>query len=146
MEKLANVSNHPVHLIKANGELSPSAFIPFCEFGGDMSAMGEKIDQFVVPVCNSFQAKALNDQLCYEVDLSTFSNKSNIENELKSGFIFIMDYNEDRQTTFDQEDINIEENGLANRIVKSNNDKHAHIFLDTIGKYMKITITYSCLL
>ena len=32
-----------------------------------MSAMGVKIDKFDVPVCNSFQAKILNDQLCYEV-------------------------------------------------------------------------------
>ena len=133
VENLVNVSNHPVHIKKGNGELSPSAFIPFCEFGGDMSSMGENIDQFDVPVCNSFQAKVLNDQLCYEVDLNSFSNKSNIENELKSGFAFIMDYNEDRQTTFDEENINFEENGLVNRIVKSDNDKHAHIFLDTIG-------------
>ena len=29
-----------------------------------MSAMGVMIDQFDVPVCNSFQAKILNDQLC----------------------------------------------------------------------------------
>ena len=44
-----------------------------------MSAMGVKIDQFDVPVCNSFQAKVLNDQLCYEVDLSRFSDKENIQ-------------------------------------------------------------------
>ena len=30
--------------------------------------MGVKIDQFDVPVCNSFEATVLNDQLCYEVD------------------------------------------------------------------------------
>ena len=134
MEKLVNVSNHPVHLIKANGELSPSAFIPFCEFGGDMSAMGEKIDQFVVPVCNSFQAKVLNDQLCYEVDLNRFTNRDNKENELKLGFAFIMDYNEDRQVTFDQDFKEEDEDGLVNRIAKSDDDKHASIFLNTIGK------------
>ena len=48
-----------------------------------MSAMGVKIDKFDVPVCNSFQAKILNDQLCYEVNLNNFSDTSNIENELK---------------------------------------------------------------
>ena len=137
--------NHPPHITK-DDQMLPSALIPFCDLGGNMSEMGVKIDQFDVPICNSFKAKVLNDQLCYEVDLNTFSNRYKIDKELRSGFAFIMDYNEDRQTTFDQEDINIEENGLANRIVKSNNDKHAHIFLDTIGKYMKITITYSCLL
>ena len=48
-----------------------------------MSTMGVKIDQFDVPVCNSFQAKILNDQLCYEVDLKRFAAKDNIENEVK---------------------------------------------------------------
>ena len=71
---MVNVSNHPVHLKKENGELSPSAFIPFCEFGGDMSAMGVKIEEFDIPVCNSFQAKVLNDQLCYKVDLNRITN------------------------------------------------------------------------
>ena len=62
--------SHPVHITtsKAN-QLSPSAFIPFCEFGGNMSTVGIKIDQFDVPVCNSFQSKILNDQLCYEIGL-----------------------------------------------------------------------------
>ena len=53
-----------------------------------MSAMGIKIEQFDVPVCNSFQAKILYDQLCYEVDLSKFSNKGNIESELRRNIQF----------------------------------------------------------
>ena len=32
--------------------------------------MGVNIKQFDVPVCNSFKAKILNDQLCYEIDLN----------------------------------------------------------------------------
>jgi len=47
-----------------------------------MSAMGVKIDQFNVPVCNAFEAKIMNDQLCYEVDLERFSDENEIENEL----------------------------------------------------------------
>ena len=91
---------HPVHFVNKYGKKSPSAFIPFCEFGGNMSAMGMKIDQFSIPVCNSFQAKILNDQLCFEVDLNKFSNKDNIENELGIGFYFLVDYNEDRNVSF----------------------------------------------
>ena len=68
-----------------------------------MSVVGVKIDQFDVPVCNSFQAKVLNDQLCYEVDLNRFTNKVNWEDETKLGFNFIMDYNEDRQIKMDEE-------------------------------------------
>ena len=55
-----------------------------------------------MPVCNSFQAKIFNDQLCYELDLNNFTNKHNVQEELKSGFNFIMDYNEDRQVLIDR--------------------------------------------
>jgi len=50
--------------------LSPTALIPFCEFGedGNFSRMGIEIDQFDVPVCNSFRPKIIEDQLCYEVN------------------------------------------------------------------------------
>ena len=52
--------------------MSPSAFIPFCELAGDMSVVGTKLDKFEVPVCNSFKAKILNDQLCYEIDVNEY--------------------------------------------------------------------------
>ena len=50
-----------------------------------METMGIMIEQFEVSICNSFKAKVLNDQLCYEVDLNFHSDKNNIENELKLG-------------------------------------------------------------
>ena len=50
-------ANHPVHLIDANGTLSPSAFIPFCSWSGDMKALGKMIDNFSLPVCNAFQPR-----------------------------------------------------------------------------------------
>ena len=133
-ENVHKLLNHPVHIIDKEGNLSPSALIPFCEFAGNMSTMGVEIEHFDVSVCNSFQAKVLNDQLCYEVDLNRFTNRDNKENELKLGFAFIMDYNEDRQVTFDQDFKEEDEDGLVNRIAKSDDDKHASIFLDTIGK------------
>ena len=86
----SEVINHPVHIVTKDNQLSPSAFIPFCDFGGEMLTVGAKIDQFHVPVCNSFEAKLFNDQLCYEVDLEKFSDKQNIERELKLGFIFLI--------------------------------------------------------
>ena len=132
--------NHPVHMITKENQWSPSAFIPFCDFGGNMSSMGIKIASFDLPVCNSFQAKILNDQLCYEVDLNKISNKDNIENELKTGFVFIMDYNEDRQVTFDDQDTLLLEPdiGLASRIIQEDENKHAVIYLQTIGTEYKV--------
>ena len=129
----SSIIKHPVHIISKDKNLSPSAFIPFCDFGGNISAMGVKIDQFDVPVCNSFQATILNDQLCYEVDLDRFSDKNNVKNELEIGFNFLMDYNEDRQVTFEQ-NLKKKKLGLGNNVVASNKNQHAFIYLDTIGK------------
>ena len=97
-----------------------------------MSSVGVKIDQFDVPVCNSFQAKIFNDQLCYEVDLNKFS--VNIERELKTGFTFVMDYNVDRQISFEEMIPTKNHLSLGNIVAESDNVYHAFIYLDTIGK------------
>ena len=68
----SQITNHPVHIVTEEGTVSPSAFIPFCELAGDMSVVGTKLDKFDVPVCNSFKAKILNDQLCYEIDVNEY--------------------------------------------------------------------------
>ena len=127
--------NHPVHF-DMDGQMSPSAFIPFCDFGGNMEKMGVKINQFDVPVCNSFQARILNDQLCYEVDLEKFRNNTNIEHELKLGFVFVMDYNEDRQFTFLKAFEKDVDTRLSVKLFKEDDNEHASIYLNTIGKYV----------
>ena len=130
-------NNHPVHFVNKDGKLSPSAFIPFCAFGRNISTMGIKINQFGIPVCSTFQAKILNDQLCYEVDLKRLSNKENIKHELKSGFAFIMDYNEDRQVKKKEKMIAMDNKKKFMKILMElNNNDHANIYLSTIGKYL----------
>ena len=126
--------NHPVHIITKDNKMSLSALIPFCEFGGNMSAMGEKIASFNVPVCNSFQAKIQNDQLCYEVDLNNYADKNSIERQLTLGFNFLMDYNEDRQVAFENKPFLTQEFSLASSIVLSDQEQQAFIYLNTIGK------------
>ena len=101
-----------------------------------MSAMGRTVKEFNVPVCNSFQAKILNDQLCYEVDLNNFSNKDNIERQLESGFLFIMDYNEDRQFTKFDFITNEWDNNFISRIVESDDQSQAVIYFNTIGNFL----------
>ena len=103
-KKVQKLINHPVHIIDDDGNLSPSALIPFCDFGGDKSIMGVEVDGFDVPVCNSFQAKVLNDQLCYEVDPNQYTSKESssaeeIKQRFKQGLTLYIDTNDDRQTT-----------------------------------------------
>ena len=126
--------NHPVHIINEKKKFSPSAFIPFCEFGGIMTAMGVKIEGFHIPVCSTFQAKIFNDQLCYEVDLNKYSDKNNIEKQLQAGFYFLMDYNEDRQVTFDHIIGEEREFNLATSLANADHHNQASIYLNTVGK------------
>ena len=121
--------------------MSPSALVPFCEFGDSMSEVAVQIDIFNVPVCNSFQAKILNDQLCYEVDLNKFSY--NIEKELKVGFNFIMDYNEDRQIINDQSMVSEGDLNLGTSVAELDENKHAFIYLNTVGKTLMFIKFYS---
>ena len=127
--------NHPVHMITEDNQMSPSSFIPYCEFGGDTSGVGVKIENFDFPVCKSFQAKVLNDKLCYEVDLDRFSNNHNIDKELELGFNLLMDYNEDRQYSYHEEKKKMKKFGLARSLVKSDEKEEAKIYLNSIGNY-----------
>ena len=93
---LQTFNSNPVHIVDDMGKISPSAFIPFCSFGDDFKSMSMKIENFSLPVCNSFEAVIHKDQLCYEVDLKKFRKKEIIKDQLVNGLVLILDYNEDR--------------------------------------------------
>ena len=97
-----------------------------------MSVMGVKIDQFDVPVCNSFQEKILNDQLCYEVDLQNLKQE-NYDKDLKLGLAFLMDYNEDRNLSFYENIADSSLGSFGSKVDGSNENNHAFIYLNTIG-------------
>ena len=103
-EYIHTISNHPVHILDKNGVLSPSSFIPFCQFGDKV--LGEKIPQFPVPICNIFRPKILNDQLCYELDDN--SNVSYSSSSFNKGLTLFIDNNEDRQYSWIGEENNME--------------------------------------
>ena len=97
------------------GNLYPTALIPFCEFGGNMSAMGVKMDQYDVPFC--FRIKIIQDQLCYTVDPNEYKDRIDLEGDLSLS-LFI-NYNEDRKITLEKNEIKAE---------------YKFILIDTIGK------------
>ena len=90
--------------------------------------MGKEINGFDNPVCDSFEAKIRNDQLCYEVDLEKFKDRKRIKEQLKSGLVLILDYNLERQS----------ETYNPRKVIKleseENDEKDVHIYLDTISK------------
>ena len=101
-----------------------------------MSAMGVKIEQFDVPVCNSFKPKVLRDQLCYEVDPNKYINPEFKGETLKSGLTFLIDHNEDVQISL-SEDSHTQTSGQNKSLVRSFsesvNDEQSQIYLGSIG-------------
>ena len=128
------MTNHPVHLQTKDENdrvnLSPTAMIPFCGFGGNMSVMGVKIDQFDVPVCNSFRPKVYKDQLCYTVDPNRFKDKIDLGGQLS--LTLAIDYNEDRMYNFSLEN-NKETNQELDNFDNIQKDFSNSIIIETIG-------------
>ena len=134
---LQKLSNHPVHILDDEGNLSPTSLIPFCEFGGNISAMGIKIDQLEVPVCNSFKPKYVFNQLCYEVDPNEYVSKALDEKGKKLGLTLIIDYNEDRQLIFNAEEnqqLILDSKSSLNTFTNVELAKEDFVYLGTTGK------------
>ena len=131
---IQTVSNHPVHMYNEDGKLSPSAFIPFCAFGINMSAIGVKMEDFELPICNSFRPSVRSDQLCYEIDLEKYKSKINVERDLKSGLALFLDYNEDREVVIDRNFDALQQEEFVGNVDGSKDDNEASIYLNTIGE------------
>lgn len=106
------VSYHPVHIEDDMGDLSPSAFIPFCSFGNDFEVMGKKIENFSYPVCKSFKAVIHKDKLCYEVNMDKFKIKGKETEQLEKGLVLLLDYNDDKSmiggaTPYEMDDVTL---------------------------------------
>ena len=125
-DSTVEATHHPAHILNRKGNFSPSSFIPFCAFGNDKNFMGRgrEVDGFNDLVCNSFKAKILNDQLCYEIDLEKYKNQKNIKEQLMSGLVLFLDYNLERQSKM----YNPQE------YKKHSDENDVHIYLDTISK------------
>ena len=120
-----------------DGNLLPSAFIPYCEIGGDLSSVSTNISFFKhFPVCNIFKPKIYKNQVCYEVDINLYGHP---KRRYTRGLIFLMDYNIDRQFVNIQRGIlkyESESNSLG-KIVTDTEDlgDDARIIIQAIGKF-----------
>ena len=107
LSKIQKITNHPVHIFDKDGHKSPSAFIPFCQFGSDMTAMGTDAKMLRIPICNSFQPKIFYDQLCYQVDIKNLYMGTNMSAQsLRLGLSFLVDTNFNRQYSLHQQNQN----------------------------------------
>ena len=140
--------HHPVHLIDEQGHLSPSALIPFCDFGGEVSWVGKKVSEFELSVCNSFRKTLLKGQLCYTLDVNQLRREKFSSEDFRLGLTLLLDYNEDRMisnntyagTGSGQQDDS--ENNLVKNIVDFEELHKAYINIETLsmfGKHLFLT-------
>ena len=85
-------ANHPAHIVDPEGNLSSSAFIPFCAFAGDMSVVGRPVEGFSLPVCTIFQPRDVEGQLCFSTNLSSIDKLPNPDQGSNKGRIQVMIY------------------------------------------------------
>ena len=132
------LSNHPVHVVDSKGEFSPSAFIPFCEFGGNVTVMGLKSASFDVPVCAKFQPIIFYDQVCYEADVARLAAEMP-DSKMKrlAGLTLWLDYNQERQTgggeTHTEQPAGKTE-GLSSNYFNAEDESEALIYIGTLGR------------
>ena len=76
------LSLHPIHLTPdKEGNLPPSALVPFCSYQGERSLLGQKrsgLDNLTI--CDKFKPTILEGQLCYSLDIAKL-----VENPTQSG-------------------------------------------------------------
>ena len=120
---------------------SPSALIPFCEYNGDMLAVGEHIENFPFPVCNAFTPEVIDGHMCY-----TFQPNTTMREDKKTSenpyLMFLLDYNENREyTTLSNEEEKNKDETETFKNMKDNdkNNKEAMIYIHTLGKYLMRT-------
>ena len=133
---LQHVNNHPVHILNENGEISPSAFIPFCSFGEDLNQVGTENKLFDIPVCRIFESVIWNDQLCYKADLDKFRNSkdlSKLRKQFEIGLVLLLDHNEENQLEIGSKEKDpLKEN--VKRIFNKNYGNPASIHMNTISR------------
>ena len=129
------VINHPVHILNKDKQISPSALIPFCEFGGNMRLLGVRNNNFTFPVCSAFRKRIVHGELCYQVNINNFKKSFKVS-ELNRGLSFLLDYNEDRQISQQVAD-NVHHqrhhHNMVDKFVDLNDHHKAAIHLDTIS-------------
>lgn len=85
------LSLHPVHLIPdKEGNIPPSALIPFCSYQGDFSLLGHQLPELGnITTCDKFEPRVLDGQLCYTLDVTMLAKKQTRSGKTNGLFILL---------------------------------------------------------
>ena len=88
------LSLHPIHLKPdTNGNLPPSALVPFCFYQEDHNRLGEERHELQnLTKCDKFEPTILESQLCYSIDVTKLGRKATKTGK-PSGLSLLLDPN-----------------------------------------------------
>ena len=100
--------------------------------------MGPLIDQFSFPICRSFKARVLNNQLCYELNPNEYIGQHNLQESLRVGITLVIDDNEDREVTEASYDkaSTVLDNNILDVLFQKEKSRTSTIRIHTIGKIL----------
>ena len=141
------MSHHPPHIVDTQNNFSPTAFIPFCSFAGNLSIVGKVVPGFTNPVCTIFSPTVVRNKLCYQVDLNKVKDHVDLRKLMTHGFSFLLDYNEDRQAQGKGAGSGLDQGTPTIWDVTEEDEKEdAMIYIETLGVQELITIDCSSIL
>ena len=86
------LSLHPIHLTRdKQGNLPPSALIPYCSYQGESTLLGKvipEVDGF--ETCDRFEPTILEGQLCFSIDVAKYREEPTKKGKAK-GLFFMLD-------------------------------------------------------
>ena len=133
------ITNHPVHILNNSDSFSPSAFIPFCDLGGNMETVGTNNKEFPIPVCSAFVKTILNNQVCYKIDVNEYIKEVKFDGQEKISLNLFLDYNEEKQYIGQKREIPVNSSLSMSRnllsIKNKGNFNEAMIYFATLGRY-----------
>ena len=126
---------HSPHLKSSQGQLLPSALIPFCALNSDLDVLGSEFDlteKLSLPVCDKFQPIILEGQLCFSLNLGQIKRNSTRE-EQTHGLTLILDLGMD--TTEKVENIKVDRIGSLSLKTNSLKKGSPRIYIDTLAPF-----------
>ena len=89
------MSLHPIHLTPdKEGNLPPSALVPFCSYQGNYNLLGERRPEpDNLTFCSKFEPTVFDGQLCYSLDVAQIGKKASTKAGKSNGLFFLVDPN-----------------------------------------------------
>ena len=120
------LSLHPVHLTAdREGNLPPSALVPFCSYQGESSLLGRQLPEMGnLTVCDKFRPTILEGQLCYTLDSALFKEVSTKSGKSNGLLLLIDDPNSNQMKEKSKAP-------LGSKL----DDKNFKVFIHTLAQY-----------